>query len=1498
MNSSLVPKPRPRSKTKDTTLRGRSVWIDETGDITGEKGTRYSEVTTTIPWGTEWITAPSIDKDGSKLSDKEVKQKLIDNEGRDFITGEKLPTFESEPEATAYAKWRSDTMFDLEKIEKGYPEKVYENVEPEKEENSFMYDMGSYAKGIGKALAAIGLRKFGVDYYPTADGFFEGGDVQKEDPALKFKRRSTVTDQSINDAINAQPKKGMGYVELLIDNIIGLDNEYESFGEKLGTEFNKDELGFLKNIAVGAYEGAKEFVTSPVDTTKSVVKDIADSVQRLGTEDLDMRLKRLYNVTYADATDEQVNRARESVFGDALTALELVPAGAATAVVAKQALKSGAGKQVVDFAKRIEVDPDAVGSLGGNIRLTPKDTIDLDEPTERTSLSVTDTLPKSEVSPLTKESTDKRLFETGAIQSFDDTIDPEYLTVSPEAARESLLKDKAFATRDFYSSITTALENRVGKKGISGKVAKKFLEKNAPNINKQELYWSGLLDVLEDDKVYKRDELLSLAKENTPQIEIEVLGPHFKVGEGVKKPRHFEMQRITGAIKFKRDDGSLISPALHTKDDFDYAEILIRNKNQKTSNYKDVLEGHWGGRDDVLSHARVTYLDYMDPNKDKSVAVIDELQSDAVQKAVIASKETGKQKTDLQKKIGNAPTESDIAFHYEMELSDHVFSYVLGAVPLSKKFKDQMNKRYNEGREAHPEFPFDFDRITDQDIADDMIREGLTDTVKKFAELKNKHNLGEITYEQVVDELAKEFNLKKSAITRKTTPGYFPIVDDAFLNVLGDYVFTKKEVRKYNKENDNLMRSNLMDIFEEINTKDFEDNLVPLNLTGSVRTALLGVIKDAKERGINKIIIPPVESLMKVRSMGGASKKAFEATYVNAAIKALKALQLETKGKINFKRKEDDLISFEAGSNPIIIDVSNFEIPEFAQFRFYKGGDVPKNNWEKLTRWIKSKLDEIENPFKEVSFAVGPAVVRAFNQMVKADEQRAKETFPDLYRKWERGEKLYNKGGVTMKDQMQMAFMDEGGLRDDGMNRDPVSGNEVPSGSLAEEVRDDVPARLSEGEYVVPADVVRFYGVKFFEDLRTKAKMGLQDMEQNGRIGGTPIDEPNPARSMDGDLSSEELEFIQSLVGDERNLDAMSQEMTSQTTALNEGGEVRGYYDSSMVTNPYRQPYVPAYATPGAMTIGMNAPYIYPGSGGTPGYGPPQAPKEPEGGCPEGMMWDGTMCVIDPNYVAPQRGGGGSDDDDGPDMPAPKPWYEGADLTNPSAYIDGILAPEKEDQSIVGGILSNMPIFKAVGSIGHLSNVAKARATVAMAKVTEVNGKAKYSDEEIAEMEAKIDKYIADNNVNRKIADSIASGRMFTTSGMGNFDKNKDGKLDFLEELGGNIKEKQPTKPEPEPDKKDRTYATTDSDTGKTISVTRPTPKDDSPSRPVGKSGIDIAKKQQSSVNVGGPGFRSSTPKKPTPKKVNIKKEQEKSVNVGGPGFRNKGGLMSKKKKK
>ena len=122
--------------------------------------------------------------------------------------------------------------------------------------------------------------------------------------------------------------------------------------------------------------------------------------------------------------------------------------------------------------------------------------------------------------------------------------------------------------------------------------------------------------------------------------------------------------------------------------------------------------------------------------------------------------------------------------------------------------------------------------------------------------------------------------------------------------------------------------------------------------------------------------------------------------------------------------------------------------------------------------------------------------------------RNAKKTDPDVF--------PFNEGGQVMNMQKQMSLFEYGGIADDGMKKDPVSGNDIPPGSLAKEVRDDIPAMLSEGEYVVPADVLRYYGVNFFEGLRNKAKQGLSSMEQNGRIGGEPMSPQQIQQNMSG----------------------------------------------------------------------------------------------------------------------------------------------------------------------------------------------------------------------------------------------------------------------------------------------------------------------------------------------------------------------------------------------
>ena len=85
----------------------------------------------------------------------------------------------------------------------------------------------------------------------------------------------------------------------------------------------------------------------------------------------------------------------------------------------------------------------------------------------------------------------------------------------------------------------------------------------------------------------------------------------------------------------------------------------------------------------------------------------------------------------------------------------------------------------------------------------------------------------------------------------------------------------------------------------------------------------------------------------------------------------------------------------------------------------------------------------------------------------------------------------------------QMSFFEDGGLYEEGGMTDEESGNEVPPGSTRKEVRDDIPAMLSEGEFVFPADVVRYFGLERLMKMRQEAKSGLKMMDAMGQMGNS-----------------------------------------------------------------------------------------------------------------------------------------------------------------------------------------------------------------------------------------------------------------------------------------------------------------------------------------------------------------------------------------------------------
>lgn len=166
----------------------------------------------------------------------------------------------------------------------------------------------------------------------------------------------------------------------------------------------------------------------------------------------------------------------------------------------------------------------------------------------------------------------------------------------------------------------------------------------------------------------------------------------------------------------------------------------------------------------------------------------------------------------------------------------------------------------------------------------------------------------------------------------------------------------------------------------------------------------------------------------------------------------------------------------------------------------------------------------------------------------------------------------FNKGGTPMLGK-QMELFADGGLKDEGGSVDEVSGNDVPTGSLKEEVRDDIPAKLSEGEFVLPADVVRFYGLAHIMKMRDIAKAGLAKMDAMGQMGNS-----------DEAIMEDDMPFSM------EDLEVEDEEGNSLEYA--DGGfvrkfEVGGYNPSTGTTT---QTGTGIYQTPNQPTIGMNRP--------------------------------------------------------------------------------------------------------------------------------------------------------------------------------------------------------------------------------------------------------------------------------------------------------------------
>tara|TARA_R110000850_G_scaffold258509_1_gene385082 strand:- start:715 stop:1089 length:375 start_codon:yes stop_codon:yes gene_type:complete len=95
-------------------------------------------------------------------------------------------------------------------------------------------------------------------------------------------------------------------------------------------------------------------------------------------------------------------------------------------------------------------------------------------------------------------------------------------------------------------------------------------------------------------------------------------------------------------------------------------------------------------------------------------------------------------------------------------------------------------------------------------------------------------------------------------------------------------------------------------------------------------------------------------------------------------------------------------------------------------------------------------------------------------------------------------------------------------------------------GSSAENVRDDIEVMISEGEYVLPANVVKWHGLKHIMGMQSEAEMGLMSMYDTGLIQYTDeegAEEPEEVEEAEDDTPEAEIEVEVAAVKVDDNLD-------------------------------------------------------------------------------------------------------------------------------------------------------------------------------------------------------------------------------------------------------------------------------------------------------------------------------------------------------------------------
>ncbi len=644
---------------------------------------------------------------------------------------------------------------------------------------------------------------------------------------------------------------------------------------------------------------------------------------------------------------------------------------------------------------------------------------------------------------------------------------------------------------EFYSPVRdTVKQMNIGKQGSTGQTIEAFLNKRSPSVSGSELSYTRLK--LDPKKKYSKEEVLAF--ENLPE------GYDIRVREQVEafnvEHEGQQRQRVLDAPR-------------------NYFEITIHAP-RVDPEVEQYTKGHFPVG--VVTHARVSRRQ---TPEGEEYLLIEEIQSDAARMAGIKPPEEVAE-LGINHEFEEALTPSvTMNWIINEDMAADISDNALGVTPKIQKDLEHTLDRY----QFDPEIPFNkvakpfyiniHKKYNDPNFLflatdeDSVFYDGMTALKGDTASGVNqnidipKYNLAHIKLaEDLVDRYKNEYSFLKDdsnfdveKFIDKSDSQNQRLVDggikkihayaiekhgNQFIDSLPYDKTILQELKKWEGSdstvglnpdgleglNEKAITRVLTQVEEDLfSPMGFPDQMpmsdiinkeqVPVNTkTETMLKGLQATIALAKEQGLTKIVMPNYRKIAELRGDPNSKEaQAFKDLYEKSFKKAMNILSKESKGTIKLNVRK-------------LKHVKDHAYDDWAEPSAYLD-DMPYYGGAESTEELAYEIDISDFEF---------------------DPKK------DAFR--------FSKGGIPMQQQ-QLELFDEGGLRDEGGTVEPTSGNDVPSGAMKKEVADDIPAMLSEGEFVFPADVVRFIGLEKLMTLRQEAKQGLKMMEEMGQMGNS-----------------------------------------------------------------------------------------------------------------------------------------------------------------------------------------------------------------------------------------------------------------------------------------------------------------------------------------------------------------------------------------------------------